>query len=120
MLPSETGLRVEALVSAQWAEQAQAQLADVVAAWSGPGPAPETHVAAGAGWAGALAAGDWLPGDVLVVGSSRHGPLARVFLGSTATKIVRASPVPVVVVPRGSAGAHTVPDDTRPGLDPAE
>ena len=67
-----------------------------------------------------LAAGDRLPGDLLVVGSSRHGPLARVFLGSTATKIVRASPVPVVVVPRGSAGAHTVPDDTRPGLDPAE
>jgi nucleotide-binding universal stress UspA family protein len=109
MLPSETGLRVEALVSAQWAEQARAQLADVVAAWPGPGPAPETHVAAGAGWAGALAAGDWLPGDLLVIGSSRHGPLTRVFLGSTATKIVRASPVPVVVVPRGSGGADDTP-----------
>ncbi len=112
MLPSETGLRTEALVSAQWAEQARAQLGEVVAGWTGPGPVPGTHVAAGAGWAGALAAGDWLPGDLLVVGSSRHGPLARVFLGSTATKIVRASPVPVVVVPRGSAGVQAVADDT--------
>ena len=109
MLPSETGLRAEALVAAQWADQARAQLADVVAAWPGPGPAPDLHVAAGSGWAGALAAGDWLPGDVLVVGSSRHGPLARVFLGSTATKIVRASPVPVVVVPRGSGRSDDTP-----------
>ena len=89
MLPSETGLRVETLVSAQWAEQARARLADVVASWPGPVPAPGTHVAAGAGWAGALAAGNWLPGDLLVVGSSRHGPLARVFHGSTATRIAR-------------------------------
>jgi nucleotide-binding universal stress UspA family protein len=79
----------------------------VVASWPGPGPAPGSHVAAGADWAGALAAGNWLPGDLLVVGSSRHGPLARVFLGSTATKIVRASPVPVVVVPRGAAAPTT-------------
>ena len=38
-------------------------------------------------------------GEVLVVGSSRLGPVARVFLGSNSTKIVRSSPVPVVVVP---------------------
>ena len=42
-------------------------------------------------------------GDVLVVGSSSIGPVARVFLGSRAAKIVRHSPVPVVVVPRGAA-----------------
>jgi len=40
---------------------------------------------------------------VLVVGSSSIGPIARVFLGSRATKIIRHSPVPVVVVPRGRA-----------------
>ena len=34
-------------------------------------------------------------GDVLTVGSSKAGPLARVFLGSRAAKIVRYSPVPV-------------------------
>jgi nucleotide-binding universal stress UspA family protein len=43
---------------------------------------------------------EWEDGDVLVVGSSELGPVARVFLGSHATKIVRVSPVPVVVVPR--------------------
>jgi hypothetical protein len=31
------------------------------------------------------------------------GPIAHVFLGSRANKIVRHSPVPVVVVPRGVA-----------------
>ena len=36
-------------MSAQWADQARAQLADVVAAWPGPGPAPETSVATGSG-----------------------------------------------------------------------
>jgi nucleotide-binding universal stress UspA family protein len=41
-------------------------------------------------------------GDVLVVGSSTHGPMAQVFLGSRASRIVRHPPVPVVVVPRSS------------------
>jgi nucleotide-binding universal stress UspA family protein len=40
---------------------------------------------------------------VLVVGSSELGPVAQVFLGSRASKIVRHSPVPVVVVPRARA-----------------
>jgi Universal stress protein family len=40
---------------------------------------------------------------VLVVGSSAVGPIARVFLGSRASKIVRSSPVPVVAAPRGAA-----------------
>ena len=46
---------------------------------------------------------EWEPGEVLVVGSSRVGRLARVFLGSRAIKIVRYSPVPVVVVPAAIA-----------------
>ena len=46
---------------------------------------------------------EWEDGEVLVVGSSAIGPVARVFLGSRASKIVRNSPVPVVVVPRAAA-----------------
>ncbi len=42
-------------------------------------------------------------GDVLAVGSSSLGPVARVFLGSRASKIIRHSSVPVVVVPRHAA-----------------
>ena len=63
----------------------------------------EAVVGYGESWEEALEDIEWQEGDVLVVGSSSAGPLARVFLGSRATKIVRHSPVPTVVVPRGVA-----------------
>ncbi|WP_067436133.1 universal stress protein [Nocardioides jensenii] len=58
------------------------------------------RVAEGDGWNNALRVPDWQPGDLLVVGSSHHGPVASVFLGSTAARILRHSPVPVIVLPR--------------------
>jgi nucleotide-binding universal stress UspA family protein len=57
----------------------------------------------GEDWASAMNDVEWESGEVLVVGSSSLGAVARVFLGSHATKVVRHSPVPVVVVPRGTA-----------------
>ena len=63
----------------------------------------ETVVGRGETWGEAVDDIGWEPGDVLVVGSSGIGPVAQVFLGSRATKILRHSPVPVVVVPRGRA-----------------
>jgi nucleotide-binding universal stress UspA family protein len=63
----------------------------------------EAVVGHGESWEEALEDVEWHDGDVLVVGSSAAGPLARVFLGSRASKIVRHSPVPAVVVPRGVA-----------------
>lgn len=57
------------------------------------------ELARGTNWAYALASVDWTDGDVLVVGSSRTHLLANVFLGSGGSKIVRNSPVPVIVVP---------------------
>jgi nucleotide-binding universal stress UspA family protein len=67
-------------------------------------PAPTggaEHVAADAPtWREALDEPGWQEGDVLVVGSSTSQSLAsRVFLGSTATRIIRHSPVPVMVIP---------------------
>jgi nucleotide-binding universal stress UspA family protein len=59
----------------------------------------DSVVATGRSWAEAIEAIEWEHGDVLVVGSSAGGVLARVFLGSNATRIVRHSPVPAVVVP---------------------
>ncbi|MFT4297315.1 MAG: universal stress protein [Micropruina sp.] len=56
-------------------------------------------LARGSTWAEALAEVEWADGDVLVVGSSRTHLLANVFLGSGGAKIVRNSPVPVIVVP---------------------
>jgi nucleotide-binding universal stress UspA family protein len=63
----------------------------------------ETAIGFGESWDEALEGVEWQHGDVLVVGSSSTGPIARVFLGSRASKIVRHTPVPVVVVPRAAA-----------------
>ena len=54
----------------------------------------------GSSWEEAIDDVEWREGDVLVVGSSAAAPAARVFLGSRASRIIRHSPVPVVVVPR--------------------
>lgn len=59
----------------------------------------ETTVATGRSWPEALESLDWDRGDVLVVGSSTASLASRLFLGSNAAKIVRHSPVPVIVVP---------------------
>lgn len=43
---------------------------------------------------------EWDDGEIMVVGSSRLAEKNRMFLGSTANKVLRALPVPMVVVPR--------------------
>jgi nucleotide-binding universal stress UspA family protein len=42
----------------------------------------------------------WRPDDLFVTASSRYGPLRRVLLGDTAYKLLRACPVPAIVMPR--------------------
>ena len=44
---------------------------------------------------------DWEDGEVLVIGSSRLAQARSIFLGSTANRILRALPVPMLVVPSG-------------------
>ncbi len=44
---------------------------------------------------------NWLPGEVAHIGSSRIAPEGRLFLGTTATQIVRCLPVPAIVIPNG-------------------
>jgi nucleotide-binding universal stress UspA family protein len=100
------GLRAEDEVLDEWAahiRRAQQEMVEQVLALP---VAPEpggTVIGRGYDWDEALADVEWDDGDVLVVGSSPSGPLARVFLGSRASKIVRNAPVPVVAVPRGAA-----------------
>ncbi|BBX35215.1 universal stress protein UspA-like protein [Mycolicibacterium mageritense DSM 44476 = CIP 104973] len=43
---------------------------------------------------------EWQDGDVIMVGSSRLSAPRRIFLGSTAAKMLRVLDVPMVVVPR--------------------
>lgn len=93
-------------MTAQWTAEigarARAALREVAHLPAAPTDC-EAVVGRGEDWGDALEDIEWSDGDVLVVGSSSIGPVARVFLGSRATKIVRHSPVPVVVVPRGRA-----------------
>jgi len=89
----------------QWTDTMKRAASEAVAEVEGlsPAPAVEAVIGRGASWAEALDEVGWGEGDVLVVGSSDLGPLAQVFLGSRATKILRHSPVPVIIVPRGRA-----------------
>ncbi len=60
----------------------------------------EVVVAEGESIEDAVAHLDWQPGEVLVAGSSRLAQPRRLFLGSTAAKMLHEVPVPVIVVPR--------------------
>ncbi|HEY6714290.1 MAG TPA: universal stress protein [Rubrobacter sp.] len=108
MYPSQVGYSAERLVAEQW--RAQAEEAQNIALATLPDDVTvEAGVVSGRNWEEALDSLPWKEGEVLVVGSSRLGPVKRVFLGSSSTKIVRSSPVPVVVIPRG-ADVHLAED----------
>lgn len=98
MFPPEVGLHAEDSILESWAAQAretlQALRTDGIV-----GDGVELQVVTGNGWAQALDAAEWVDGELLALGTSPQGPIARVFLGSKGTKIVRHSPVPVLVLP---------------------
>lgn len=52
---------------------------------------------------------DWRAGDLIMVGSSRLSAPKRLFLGSTAAKMLRVLDVPMVVVPRDQLGVEDLP-----------
>jgi nucleotide-binding universal stress UspA family protein len=106
MYPSEVGYDAERLVEQQWRSQA-AESQERALAEVPEDVRVEARVVGGRDWEDALDSLPWEEGEVLVVGSSRLGPVARLFLGSNSTKIIRSSPVPVLVIPRG-ADVHLV------------
>jgi nucleotide-binding universal stress UspA family protein len=95
----------EELVIAQWThktmDSAVRQLNDARTKAS----VPDVDVVIGTGteWRHAVDDIAWEPGDMLLLGSGAAGPMAQVFLGTAASKILRHAPVPVMIVPR----AHT-------------
>lgn len=102
--PPLGGYGAEDVVSAGWKDQAHQVIADAEAALAGtPGLVTERAVGVGNGWDAAVNSIEFTDTDLLVVGSSRLGPIARVFLGSSASKIIRYARVPLLVVPRGSS-----------------
>ena len=66
-------------------------------------PEIESLVADGLTLESALKKLNWNDTDVLVVGSSRFAAPRRIFLGSTAARILAGTDAPVVVVPRDDA-----------------
>ena len=58
--------------------------------------------------------------DLLVTGSRGYGPLRRLMLGSTSTKLVHEAPCPVLVLTRGDRQDATSPRPPRPRPTPRE
>jgi nucleotide-binding universal stress UspA family protein len=63
-------------------------------------PDVDVVIGAGIGWGEAVDDIAWESGDMLLLGSGAAGPLAQVFLGTAASKILRHAPVPVMILPR--------------------
>lgn len=102
MYPPEVGTHAEDMVLERWVKQATAAQEEAMAGLVRSGFATadvESVVTTGRTWATTIDRLPWDRDDVLVIGSSSAGFMERIFLGSNASKIVRHSPVPVVVVP---------------------
>ncbi|WP_194270542.1 universal stress protein [Glaciimonas soli] len=102
MYPPLVGYQAEESLADAWREQAQVSLTRVKKQLASQQTPVEIAVAVKETWEEALNSFDWLPGEMLILGSSRMGVLKRVFLGSNANKIIQASPVSVMVLPRAS------------------
>lgn len=98
MYPPEVGLHAEDSILAAWETQAAEMLAQLRTDGV-VGDDVALQVVSGNDWGQALDDAEWQDGEVLALGSSPRGDVARVFLGTRSTKIMRVSPVPVVVLP---------------------
>jgi nucleotide-binding universal stress UspA family protein len=91
--------RAETLVVEEWADQLRS---DIAASLRSAGSDPsrvETVIGRGTTLGEAVGTVDWDPGDLLVIGASTSA-VSRFLLGSHASKIVRSSPAPVLVLAR--------------------
>lgn len=102
---ARVGRTAEESIRQRWERQMNVDARKLLAGTAGlPLPSTtETAIGIGDSWPHAVDDIGWSAGDVLMVGSSALGPITRVFIGSSAAKLVRHSPVPVVVIPRGGA-----------------
>jgi nucleotide-binding universal stress UspA family protein len=95
----------EDLVTRQWAQRTTEAVVRQLTEARESLAIPDVDLVIGTGtdWNDAVNDVAWKSGDLLVLGSGAAGPLSRVFLGSAASKILRHSPVPVMIVPRREA-----------------
>ncbi|MCB0948988.1 MAG: universal stress protein [Mycobacterium sp.] len=98
MFPPQVGLHAEDSLLETWADQlreitAKLKTDEIV------GEDVELQVITGNGWDQALDATEWEDGDLLALGTTSRRSIKGVFLGSHGAKIIRHSPVPVLVLP---------------------
>ncbi len=98
MYPPEVGLDVEDEILRAWASQAREILEDLKTQGI-VGEDVALQVVTGGSWKDALDKTDWEEGEILALGTRPRGDISRVFLGSRSGKIIRESPVPVLVLP---------------------
>lgn len=99
----------------EYAEKTVAIAAPVNHSGVQPAATTEVVVAQGRSIEEAVDRLDWEDGEVLVIGSSRLARARSIFLGSTANRILRALPVPMLVVPSGyelKQQPHSTSNDT--------
>ncbi|MDZ7578193.1 MAG: universal stress protein [Candidatus Nanopelagicales bacterium] len=96
---SDLGSAAEQAVIAEQREEAEASqaraLRDVPASLRG-----DSVIAVGDSPLAALQRLDWRGDEVLLLSSSKEGKIMRVFLGDMTYKLIRATPVPAIVLPR--------------------
>lgn len=97
-------------------DEANRRLAEAASSLAAGGRV-SVETARGASVEEAIEALAWDEGEVLLVGSSRLAQHMRIFLGSTANKILRTLTIPMVVVPRTYATPGTT---SGPGALPTE
>lgn len=86
-----------------------AQTLDAAKSALPPGFPVTSTVVDGRGVEDAVGKLEWLDGDLIMVGSSRLSAPRRLFLGSTAAKMLRVLHVPMVVVPRDQITPEDLP-----------
>jgi nucleotide-binding universal stress UspA family protein len=90
----------EDLVVQQWARRMQQEVTRQLDGIRTLTTAPAVEVGSGPDWRDAVESVGWRNGDILALGSGAAGPAQQVFLGSAASKIIRHSPAPVLIMPR--------------------
>lgn len=98
MFPPEVGLHAEDSLLQEWARQLREMLARLKADGVVGDDVP-LDVITGNGWDEALDDTEWDDGELLALGTTSRRSIKTVFLGSHGAKIIRHSPVPVLVLP---------------------
>jgi nucleotide-binding universal stress UspA family protein len=105
MFGSSIGRSGEELVVQQWMSKTMDAAVKQLNSARAEVSIPDVDVVVGTGtdWREAVDDIAWETGDVLLLGSGAAGPMAQVFLGTVASKILRHAPVPVMIVPKRHA-----------------